>query len=203
MIIKSQNLKLFRIIFIQKSYRHSHSTCIIYRDIFRLIYIYRIIIIIFRIFTFISNIIFIKDHILMTFFYFDISKPDNITKFNKTCFFIINTTCKVLMMRYFEKCITSLESITKPKFIIFNKFKNFFVCNRILTSNNDKFFIIFEKLCDIFTKKGKWRISHHDISFFKYFDTLETPEVSILFQRSTDNIKFIDFSVIIPISNYL
>ena len=73
---------------------------------------------------------------------------------------------------------TTLESITKPHFILFNKRKNFFVCYRILVTHYHKFFIILHQLSKIFSEQRERRIGDNDVGLLQQGYTFGVSEVA-------------------------
>ena len=130
---------------IQICNRHAHILKIIARDVGGFVYIYGVIIIIFGIVCLVTVIMLIKHQFFVAFLQIQVGKPMAVSKFHRTCFFIIYTFCILPRIIDIKESVAAGKSVSKPHFIIFNQRENLFVSNCILVSNNQKFLFVFDK----------------------------------------------------------
>ena len=68
---------------------------------------------------------------------------------------------------------------TDPDLSALYERKDIPVADSIKTSNNNKPFVVFDKLCDVFSKKREWWICNNNIRFFQNLYTFRASKVSV------------------------
>ena len=149
-------------------------------NICRFSYLNRIIIIIARIL--LRRVMLIEDQILMSRIIVNICEPTHPLDTDIFSAMGINSTSSSIeriTVRYTELPIAAVDRCPQPQSVLHDQRKYFLISDRIDISDDEKIFLICDKLSNKLTKQGKWRIRYNDIGFLQEFQTLRTPKVPI------------------------
>ena len=158
---------------IQISNGNTNFFKIIARNIRYLVHINCVIIGIARVIFLMPVIPAVQNQLFMPLGVVKIGIPRTITKMHKSSIGIIYADCisRRSFRRYPKISVIFAKSIPKPNFILLNQRKDFFVCNRVLTPDNQKLLIVFYQLRHIFPEQRKRRICHHNVSLLEICNT--------------------------------
>lgn len=138
----------------------------------------------------------------MSFIIIEVCEPETIIGRYDSISAFINTgfgSIEFIVFWDYKSRNASSDIYPKPCYIFLYKFEDFFIGDTVYISDNEKFFLIFKKLCYILSKEGKWRISANYICFPEYLDTLWTSEVAISCKWCPHDISKVEFVILIDI----
>ena len=90
--------------------------------------------------------------------------------YNRTVFARVQTFINV-RLRHVEINFAAHRHEARPKFILHDERKNFFVSERVLVAEYDEFFAVFNHQRNVFAEDTERRISDDNISFLEQFNT--------------------------------
>lgn len=137
----------------------------------------------------------------MSFFVFKISISNNshnirynLSTLIDIIFFYFTRIKRIFRHNHIHSSSKTLKS--RPYFIILDQWKNLLMGYSIHISEDEKFFVIFYQLSNIFTEKRKRRIGHYNIRLFQDFNArigakISSAIFSISFQRRDCNVLLI------------
>ena len=170
---------------------YTHILTIIARNVRYSINVYSIVVIIFRVIFFISIVSFVKYQFFMTLIMVKIRIPAGRSQpsHNHSVDYLISRAFLFILKQIFLIFASHIKihifiktSASKPHFIIFNEWKDFFICDSIYVSNYQKLLFIFHQQSHIITKQRKRGIRYNYICLFEIFYTLVRTKITASFQ---------------------